>query len=223
METGDSPQPGRGRPGRATIRPLTPADGADLGRIAYDTAFFGESASRFFPSRKLFRELWTDPYLGAVGCCGFVAELDGEPVGYIVGTCDLPAYQRHMTSLVPGMVWQALRGKYRDSRRSLRYLWRLLRMSGTPASTTEFPAQLHMNLLPQARGAGAGSLLLGTYLDCLKQRGVPGVQLSTTSLNRAALHLYGKFGFTVSAEYESALWRPWLGRSITHVQMTKRL
>lgn len=223
MKTGQATNTEHEAPRRVTIRPVTPADRSELGTIAYETAFFGKSAEVFFPSRKLFTELWIDPYLGPAGCCCFIVELGGRAVGYIVGTCDISAYQRHLATLTPGLLWRMLNGAYRDARGSVRYLWRMLRFSGTPAPVADFPAQLHMNLLPGARGEGAGNLLLETHLNCLRQRGVPGVQLSTTSLNSAALHLYGKFGFAVHAEYESSLWRPWLGRSITHVLMTKKL
>jgi len=201
MPPGQPPHHEHAGPAGLALRPATQADATSLGRIAYETAFFGDSAEVFFPSRKLFQELWTDPYLGAAGCCCFVAELDGDAVGYIVGTCDLAAYRRHMAALMPGLLWRMLTGTYADARRSVRYLWRMLRLSGKPAPASDYPAQLHMNLLPGARGEGAGNLLLETHLNCLQQRGVPGVQLSTTDLNDAALHLYGKFGFAVHEEH----------------------
>lgn len=37
-----------------TLRPVRPADALALAHVAYETAFFCESAGRFFPSRLLF-------------------------------------------------------------------------------------------------------------------------------------------------------------------------
>lgn len=207
----------------ASIRPAGPTDLQALGQIAYATGFFGNSAAVYFPSQPLFRDLWIKPYLNGIGACNLVAELEGKIVGYIIGTPDVRAYQRYFLRSALEVVGKALSGQYPGFLQSTRYLLRAARYGSPLAPLEQYPAHLHINLLPESRGLGLGQKLLAAHLDCLRARGVPGVQLSTTRENTAALGLYQKFGFAVYAERKSPLWEPWLGREATHVVLVKDL
>ena len=63
--------------------------------------------------------------------------------------------------------------------------------AGSPA----WPAQLHINIHPGWQGRGLGSRLMASYLEALRERGVPGVFLETSSRNAKALPFYEKLGF----------------------------
>lgn len=206
-----------------SIREARMEDLEALGRIAYQTGFFGASAAAFFPSEQLFSDLWVRPYLCGAGASNFVAEVDRRPIGYILGTRDLRAYQGWMLRHAPEFLWRALSGKYSRFLGSLRYLLRLALYPSKLAPFDQFPAQLHINLLPESRGLGLGGQLMQAYLDCLGSKNVAGVQLSTTKENAAAVGLYEKFGFGVYREYLSPVWRPWLGREVVHLVMVKSL
>lgn len=191
--------------------------------VSFATGYFGRPAERFFPDRKLFEDLWIAPYFTDHGCCNFVAE-DGEHVvGYIIGSCDTAAYRRYMASLSVRLIGSWLRGRYPDFGPSMRYLLRAARYPSPTASTDHFPAHLHVNVLARARGHGLGKRLLEAFLECLVERGVHGVHLSTTVENEVALGLYRAFGFAVWERQRSRLWRPWLGRTTTQVVLVKRL
>jgi ribosomal protein S18 acetylase RimI-like enzyme len=206
------------------VRPTDEADFAALGRVAYATGFFGASAARFFADPGLFADLWVGPYLGAAGCCNYLALVEGEPVGYILGSCDLQAYRRDMLfHQLPAALRGWLVGRYPRARASFPYLLRLARYPSRDAPADAYPAQLHLNVLSDARGQRLGTELLETFLACLTDRGVRGVQLSTTEKNAAALALYEKFGFRVYVEYRSPLWQPYVGRALKHVVMVRRL
>ncbi len=206
------------------LRQAGPEDVEILGNIAYDTGFFGKPAEVYFTDRRLFADLWVRPYLYGPGCCNLVAELRSEAVGYIVGSYDLRLYERYMlTALVPFLLRRWLNGDYPGWRGSLRFLVRVLRYRSRHAPAKTYPAQLHINLLPRARGQGLGQALLEAHLDCLRAKGVPGVQLSTTRENEAAIGLYEKCGFGVFEEYPLPLWHPWLGHDAVHVVMVKEL
>lgn len=110
-------------------------------------------------------------------------------------------------------------GRYPRWRGCVAYLARAAFYPGPHLDQGAYPAHLHRNLLPQARGLGLGGRLLDSYLGVLRLGGVCGVQLSTTLENRSALALYQKRGFTVMAQRESDLWYPWLGRPVTRVAM----
>ena len=200
-------------------------DFESLSQIAYQTGFFGESAVRFFPSASLFADLWVRPYLDETGqvSCNFLAESGGKVLGYIIGTVDLGRYRPWFVRNLPGLLLKALSGGYPGLWPSLPYLLRMALYPSRLAALERFPAQLHINLLPESRGMGLGQKLMEAYLECLSAQKIPGVQLSTTRENQAAIKLYERNGFQVYSEYSSPLWRPWLGHDAVHVVMTKGL
>lgn len=191
------------------IRALTAADQRAVGRIAYQTGFFGDSAERYFPCQPLFERLWVGPYFSGPGL-GFVAVLDGQTVGYIVGMSSEAAYTRALGQQIAGL-WRGLPCPGAAWQESVAFLLRMKRYGGPHVDTRQYPAHLHINLLPQARGHGLGAALLQAYLHEIRRRGVRGVYLSTTAENRAALRLYRSFGFEVLASQTTNLWTPWLG------------
>ncbi|GIW35200.1 MAG: N-acetyltransferase [Meiothermus sp.] len=205
------------------IRPAQPEDLETMGRVAYLTGFFGESAAVYFPSLSLFRDLWIKPYLYGAGMCNWLAELDGIVVGYIVGASDTQVYRQYFLRSAFEMLKNAMAGKYPGLVGCVPYLLRAAWYSNRRAPAELYPAHLHINLLPQARGFGLGHQLLEAHLNCLRARGVRGVQLSTTRENDRALKLYEKFGFEVYIEWRSPLWKPWLGREATHLTLVKDL
>ena len=165
-------------------------------RIAYLTGLFGDPITAFVPDEELFADLWTAVYTDAFSEMAFVAALEAEPVGYVIGVADersLPmAYLSRVLPLVAGRL---VRGEYRQWRQSLPYIVRLALEPAAHAPAARFPAHLHINLLERARGHGLGRALLGTFLAHLEASGAPGVQLSTTDRNVAAVRLYERCGF----------------------------
>lgn len=208
------------------MRPALPGDLDVIGRIAYLTGYFGESARGYFPDERLFRHLWVNPYYLVPREVGvrFVAGPPGETFGYIVGVTDQTAYERALRFTLRRQVLpNLLRGRYRALPGCLPYLTRLALFPSPHAPRGTYPAHLHLNLLPDARGLGLGRALLTAFVDDLRARGVPGVQLSTTRENEAALALYARAGFEVLAERVLPVWTPWLGRRATHVLMGLKL
>ncbi|WP_293173412.1 GNAT family N-acetyltransferase [Oceanithermus sp.] len=207
----------------AVVRPATPDDLEAVGRISHRTGLLGEPIGPHFPDAALWTDVFVRPFLEA-GCCNFVAEVEGEVVAYIIGSCDPEAFGRWLRRRLPGLLlgrWLA--GAYPRWWRDLPYLWRAWRMAGPEAPWSRYPAQLHINALPEARGHGVGRALMERFLDCLRARGVPGVQLGTTARNTAALHLYEKFGFRVYARRRSAFWKPIVGEEVEHLRLVKEL
>ncbi|RJF68956.1 N-acetyltransferase [Deinococcus cavernae] len=203
------------------IRPLRPDDAAAVGQIAFETGFFGHSAAPYFPDEALFAALWVGPYFRG-GAGGFVAEVDGVVRGYVLGSPDPGVYRLALQAeLLEGVLprWP----RYRRALGAVPYLLRALLFPTPHADWRTYPAHLHINLLPQARGLHLGEGLLRSHLAALRSLGVPGVQLSTTTENQAALGLYRKLGFVRLAEQVTPLWTPWLGHPARHVIMGRRL
>lgn len=201
----------------AAIRPVQLTDQAVVGDIAYATGFFGGSAARYFPAQTLFKALWVGPYFHGAGFAGFVAEVDGQVVGYVLGSPDWSLYRPGLWRAIPAAL--ASRSSLPDVLASLPYLMRATWWRATHADPHLYPAHLHLNLLPEARGHYLGERLLRAHLTTLAGAGVPGVQFSTTTENEAALGLYRKLGFQVLHTRPTSLWEPWLGRETTQVVM----
>lgn len=119
-------------------------------------------------------------------------------LGYVVGTTDTAAFEARCER----EWWPALRARYpvgsfaegsRDEQ--------LVRMIHTPPVTSpaiaaEYPAHLHVDLLPAAQGGGNGRRLLETLFDALRERHVPGLHLGVASGNTGAIGFYRHLGFT---------------------------
>jgi ribosomal protein S18 acetylase RimI-like enzyme len=194
-------------PGAATIRPYQPADRAAVRRIAFDTALFGDPIRALVPDAELFADLWTAAYTDGLPLEALVAADADSVLGYLLGAPDDAATARaYLARVAPLLASRAAHGEYRALGPSLRGLARLA-LDPAPRAPAGYPAHLHLNLVPAARGLGLGRALLGAYLERLAARGTRGVHLSTTDRNGAALRLYERSGFSVAARRETRAYR----------------
>jgi GNAT superfamily N-acetyltransferase len=67
----------------------------------------------------------------------------------------------------------------------------------------DYPAHLHIDLLPVAQGQGWGTMLMDAFLTLLRARGVAGVHLGVGSQNTGGIAFYRRYGFAEIAR------RPW--------------
>lgn len=66
---------------------------------------------------------------------------------------------------------------------------------GNEKQAVEYPAHLHIDLLPVVQGGGVGRRLIATLLDELRRRGVRGVHLGVDPQNVGAAAFYERLGF----------------------------
>ena len=81
-------------------------------------------------------------------------------------------------------------------------------LPGLPAGP-DYPAELHINLLPAWQGRGLGGRLMKAFLDGLRAEGVRGVFLQTSDRNLKALPFYERLGFVLlrAGEPGEGLWK----------------
>ncbi|AFV75629.1 sortase-like acyltransferase [Thermus oshimai JL-2] len=206
----------------ACLRPARKEDLPAIARIAHATLLLGGPGPEVFPSQALWGELFVAPYLHR-GCCSLVAEVDGEVVGYILGACGRLPLLLYLLPRLPLILLRLLLFRYGPPWPHLRYLLRLLLFPGPHAPGKRFPAHLHIGVDPKAQGKGLGKALLEAFLNCLRAKGVRGVQLSTTRANRAARGLYHALGFRLWAKRASPFWAPYRGRPVIHEVWVKEL
>jgi GNAT superfamily N-acetyltransferase len=146
--------------------------------------------------------VYLDPYIERCPDTLFLAEVDGDLVGYLTGCPD--------SALIPSedeRVAQAMaRYKLMFKPRSLPFFTRSLtdmfttRLRGGEFASDEgedqrWPAHLHINVVPEARGSGAAQGLMTAWQDWLARSGIPGCYLQTLVENPRATRFFEKVGF----------------------------
>jgi ribosomal protein S18 acetylase RimI-like enzyme len=180
----------------ADIRPYRASDRDDIYEICLKTGRSGQDATGWLDDDDLLPDIYALPYVDLAPETAFVVDVDGRARGYILGVADTAAFvERLRSDWLPGFL-----EKYppndadtptarfaRDASRPERMLIPEL---------TEFPAHLHIDLLPELQGQGFGRGLVRTLLSSLRERSVPGVWLEYGADNVSAGAFYRRLGFT---------------------------
>lgn len=175
------------------IRPYRPSDRARLSEICVRTAAHGGDARGILPDDGLWGEVFALPYVDHDPALGFVVvSADDTAIGYVLGTADSTTFDRWFGHTwwpgvrpEPSTPAQASIVQYADARGA----------SAAPSWASAYPAELHIDLLPEAQGTGFGRTLITTFVGALRARGVPGVHLGVARANTGAIGFYRKLGF----------------------------
>jgi len=182
----------------ADVRPYRPHDRAAVREICRVTAYGGREP---LLDPRLFTELMTRYFTDFTPGAVWVAEHKERVVGYLAGCFDEAALRRAMTRrIVPAAVAGALaRGLLLRPA-----FWRLAialprflaaERRGRAVDLAGYPAHLHINLLPEARGRGIGERLMAQLCAEAARRGLPGVHASVLEENRSACRFFERLGF----------------------------
>lgn len=178
------------------LRAASTADHAAVQRICIATGADGHDASGAYDHPELLSHLWAGPHLQAdPSLCTIVEDADG-PAGYLVATADTAAFERWCERAW----WPTLREQYPlDTPHNPRDL-ELVRLIHAPEVSAasivrDYPAHLHINLLPRMQGRGLGRALIERLVGQLRDRDVPGVHLGVSATNLRAIAFYEHLGF----------------------------
>ena len=69
-------------------------------------------------------------------------------------------------------------------------------MAGPLRFASDYPAHLHIDLLPSCQRQGTGTKLMDCLTSHLKDKGIPAVMLSVDSSNEKGMIFYKKYGFS---------------------------
>jgi RimJ/RimL family protein N-acetyltransferase len=144
--------------------------------------------------------VYLTPYMDLEPESLFVAVVDGELAGYLAGSLGavVPSESARMDRAIREHRLVLRRGPAAFFARSL------LDVAGAalrrqPAAgelhDPRWPAHLHINLLPQARGTGAAAGLVERWFARLHETGTPGCYLQTLVENRRAARFFARMGF----------------------------
>ncbi len=183
------------------IRRYEPRDRAAVREIACDTADSGNPMERFFPDREVFADALTRYYTDIAPEATWVADDDGQVVGYLTGCLDTRRYLRAMAfrigpaaffkALGRGSLWHPLTRKLISA--NLGDWFRGGRRQELPLK--EYPALVHINLRQTARGGGVGEQLMEAFLRQAKEAAIVGVHANVSEGNAGGRKFFEKFGF----------------------------
>jgi ribosomal protein S18 acetylase RimI-like enzyme len=182
----------------AVIRPYRETDHAAVYDVCVRTADAGGDARGKYRSDDLMPDLFAGPYLFLEPDFAFVLDDGHRAVGYVIGTPDTAAFARaYRARWIP-----RLAGRYpppspdppasrEEELLALHYQPERLVRPGLK----EYPAHLHIDLLPPFQGAGHGRALMETFYAAAAQAGAAGVHVTVATANTRALGFYDRLGF----------------------------
>lgn len=175
-----------------------PADRDDLYAVCLRTGDSGEDATGLYGDGDLLGHVYLGAYLELEpGLARVLRREDGAAVGYCVATASTTDFERRCEE----SWWPALRARYAaPAEDDGSPDGRLLRMIHAPSRTetswlAEYPAHLHVDLLPEAQGGGRGRRVLEAVLDAVAAAGAPGIHLGVGGGNVRAIGFYEHLGF----------------------------
>lgn len=187
----------------------------------------GEPSSRFFSDDDMMADALTLYYTDYEPESCFVAECQGKTVGYLTGAKNT---QRADEVFFKKILWR-LAGK--SLRRGIFLCSKNWQLFGqifralcdgrlaVPDIVKDYPATLHINVLPEARGSGAGTNLMAAYLRLLSDAKISGVRMATMSEKAGVF--FEKNGFSILYRSTRPYFRHIIGKDVPLLIYAKRL
>ncbi|MEU3096847.1 GNAT family N-acetyltransferase [Streptomyces sp. NPDC006967] len=180
------------------IRPYRREDRPALDDICVRTAHVGQDSRPHFADPDVFPATFAAPYVHLEPELAFVLDDGrGRAVGYVVGAADTARFARTFRA-----AWLPLvadrhpepSGPPRTPDEEIAWLLHHPERMVVP-ELADWPAHLHIDLLPEWQGRGHGRRLMRTFLTALRDGGVPSVHLVMVAANKPARAFYDRMGF----------------------------
>jgi GNAT superfamily N-acetyltransferase len=138
----------------------------------------------------------------------FVAEVDGQVVGALLGAVDTSRFEQiYRERIRPRLLQRMLGGAYGWPGwlpAVLRTEWAGRHIQAPEVDLKRYPAHLHIGILPEWRRQGLGSALMVRYETYLRQRGVSGYHLYASSFHLLGVAFYHRLGLELLGQFD---WR----------------
>lgn len=182
------------------IRSFTEEDRPEL-RVLFGRAGEGSPTGSLWGHEESERAIYLDPYMDLEPDSLFLAIDGGRMVGYLTGCLDSAAFPTESARMEAAMRRDRLFLKPRPvaffARALLDMAWAAVRRIPTAGDFDDprWPAHLHINVAPEARGGGAAHGLMDRWLERVTERGVAGCHLQTLVENTRAVRFFERKGF----------------------------
>jgi ribosomal protein S18 acetylase RimI-like enzyme len=201
-----------GRPA-SSIRLYQTADQADVYRVCLLTGNSGTDATGLYLDDTVVADIYAGPYLELEPELAFVVETERGVEGYAIATAHTKQFiERFREEWLPGFAKRHARPAANPAanpsdepgenpRPALSVAEEMTERGYRPENmlideVDEFPAHLHINLLPSLQGQGLGRELIRTILAALREHGADAVHLGVSPSNTSASAFYRRLGFT---------------------------
>ncbi len=180
-----------------SIRQARAEDEEALYQICLKTAKAGVDASDVYSDPHYPGQVYVVPYARFEPDLAFVLTCDEQVVGYAVATADTRQFETTLNE----QWWPVLREAYANRQPQKPFDSKVLNQINDPhvadpMLVEDWPAHLHINLLPQVQSGGWGSKLISAVIEALKRKQVSGVHLGVSLQNEKVCNFYQKQGFT---------------------------
>lgn len=185
---------------KAEVRPFQEHDRQEL-RQLFARAGEGSPSASLWHHTPSEAAVYLEPYMNVEPESLFIAIVDGKMVGYLTGSLDSSAFPGESERMSHAI--REYRLMFR--REPVMFFIRSLRDMAVAAIQREprsgelddprWPAHLHINIAPEARGSGAGGALMTRWLDRLRETDTPGCYLQTLVENTGAVRFFERLGF----------------------------
>ncbi len=188
------------------IRPYKSSDLDSMYSICLRTGDSGKDATDIYKDPKLLGHFYAAPYAVLEPELTFIVSSDGKPSGYILGTKDSEKFK-----LKSEETWfPNLREKYPlpsgDDITADANIIRLIHKGYIlKKELANYPAHLHVDLLPSTQGKGVGKKIMQVFIDKLEELNIPALHLEVGKKNPGAIGFYKKMGFHQIVEYEHSI------------------
>lgn len=200
------------------LRPYRPGDADAFHAISLATADAGGDASHLYRDKRLVGLIYSAPYAALDPDLVVVAADDEGVGGFAVGTVDTAAWEERLEQAW----WPSLRRQHAMPDPGTRTSWsadqRRISMIHTPERAPaeivrNFPAHLHLNILPRLQMRGVGTQLFHAWLSLAHARGTSAMHVGINRANTRAIAFWGKMGFRPVTPAELSGKRTvWMGR-----------
>ncbi|MFO6425001.1 N-acetyltransferase family protein [Motilimonas sp. KMU-193] len=188
------------------VRPYQADDLAALYEICLLTADGGKDASALFQDPQLVGHFYSAPYGVLEPQTCFVVTENDKVCGYVVGTQDSSNFAKRCEDEWFGQWRQQYPLPNTDCVSLNDRLISYIHQGYFPRPEyADYPAHLHINLLPQTQGHGIGRKIMQAFIDNLKQNQVEGVHLEVSASNKNAIAFYERLGFKPIATFEHSI------------------
>lgn len=183
------------------IRPFAQTDRTEL-RSLFGPAGEGSPSSSFWGHEPSEAAIYLDPYMDLEPESLFVAVVDGALAGYLTGCPDSARFPSESKRFTRAIRRHRLITRPRTAAFLARGMLDLASATlGRESIVKDFadprwPAHLHINVAPAARGTGAADGLMRQWLARLGETGSPGCYLQTLAENTRAVRFFERMGFT---------------------------
>jgi GNAT superfamily N-acetyltransferase len=138
----------------------------------------------------------------------FVAEVNGRVAGALLGAVDTGRFQiiyrKRIRSMIIHRLLAGAYGKPGWLPAILRTEWVNRAVKAGFVDRKQYPAHLHIGVLPIYRRQGLGSMLMTAFSDYLHSLSIPGFHLFASSFHPLGIAFYQKLNLTLLGQFD---WR----------------